>query len=262
MVICVHVNLFYSQCEGCTIILLKTPMILRSELSEQSMIRQLFRDTQTGSTEKLLLCIKTHHDHDSWCKAESMWSCSHGTHHGASLFCSNAVMTFLAMNQFSGGSRQKNKLYTGHLFLKQPRIFIQPSHQPFDLEQKCINLCPSQTCPVQKSSCLLGGSWWISTVSLPMFASFNATYHIGHISLAHFGVAFGFIPVWTTKKSGRFASNSGEDDWREVGNHSTLGGGWIPVGKSILGVSSNTVEASEMPNNHLFGCPKTPKSND
>ena len=67
-------------------------------------------------------------------------------------------MTFLAMNQFSGGSRQKNKLYTGHLFLKQPRIFIQPSHQPFDLEQKCINLCPSQTCPVQKSSCLLGGS--------------------------------------------------------------------------------------------------------
>jgi len=43
------------------------------------------------------------------------------------------------------------------------------------------------------------------------------------------------------KKAGRFASNSGEDDWREVRNHS--------------------VEASEIPNNHLFGCQTTSKSN-
>ena len=136
------------------------------------------------------------------------------------------------MNQFSGGSRQKNKLYTGHLFLKQPRIFIQPSHQPFDLEQKCINLCPSQTCPVQKSSCLLGGSWWISTVSLPMFESFNATYHIGHISLAHFGVAFGFIPVWTTKKVGGLrptAAKTTGERWEIILRWVVVGYLWVSL---------------------------------
>lgn len=99
------------------------------------------------------------------------------------------------MNQFSGGSRQKNKLYTGHLFLKQPRIFIQPSHQPFDFGTQCINLCIADM-----SNKLLSFGWqlmdfhsltphvWVFQCYIPYTPYISSTFWCGfwfHPSLNH-----------------------------------------------------------------------------
>ena len=66
--------------------------------------------------------------------------------------------------------------------------------------------------------------------------------------------AFGFIPGFFSTQSQRFASNSGEDDWREAG--------WLDTGLSLYWVYPVILLRVQKSRKNHLGCKKTLNRNN